>query len=80
MQPAFADSYRTVAILFGCRVTGYLPQQHPLVKNGSFCDRFVKGTYLRADNETLCIRMYCIALGSDLLVQGFKSYPDEFPF
>jgi len=24
--------------------------------------------------------MYCIALGSKLLVQDFKSYPDEFPF
>ena len=82
MQPAFAGSYRTVTIPFGSRVTDYLSREHPLVKNGSFGDRFVEGTYLRADNETLCIRMYCIALGSELLVQDFKSqaYPDEFPF
>jgi len=57
-----------------------LSREHPLVKNGSFGDRFVEGTYLRADNETLCIRMYCIALGSELLVQDLNSYPDEFPF
>jgi len=80
MQPAFAGSHRTVAIPFGARITGYLPREHPLVKNGSFGDRFVEGTYLRADNETPCIRMYCIALGSELLVQDFKSYLDEFPF
>ena len=80
MQPAFAGSYKTVAIPFGSRVTGYLPREHPLVKNGSFGDRFVEGTYLRADNETPCIRMYCIALKSELLVQDFKSYPEEFPF
>jgi len=43
-------------------------------------DPFVESTYLRADNETPCIRMYCIALGSELLVQDFKSYPDKFPF
>ena len=40
MQPAFAGSYKTVAIPFGSRVTGYLPREHPLVKNGSFGDRF----------------------------------------
>jgi len=67
MQPAFAGSYRTVAISFGSSVTGYLPREHPLVKNGSSGDQFVEGTYLRADNETPCIRMYCIALGSELL-------------
>jgi len=53
MQPAFAGPYRTVAIPFGSRDTGYLPREHPVVKNGSFGDRFVEGTYLRADNETL---------------------------
>ena len=31
MQPAFASSYKTVAIHFGSRVTGYLPREHPLV-------------------------------------------------
>jgi len=29
MQLAFAGSYQIVAILFECRVTGYLPQEHP---------------------------------------------------
>jgi len=64
MQPAFAGSYRTVAIPFGSRVTGYLPREHPLVKNRSFRDRFVEGIYLRADHNTPCIRMYCITSGS----------------
>jgi len=80
MQPAFAGSYKTVAIPFGSRVTGYLPREHPLVKNGSFGDRFVEGIYFRADHDTPCIRMYCITSGSELLVQDFKSYPDEFLF
>ena len=44
MQPAFAGSYRTVAISFGSSVTGYLPREHPLVKNGSSGDQFVEGT------------------------------------
>ena len=51
-----------------------------MVKNGSFGDRFVEGIYLRADHDTPCIRMYCISSGSELLVQDFKSYPNEFPF
>ena len=61
-------------------MTGYSPRKHPLVKNGSFGDRFVEGIYLRVDHDTLCIRMYCITSGSELLVKHFKSYPDEFPF
>ena len=80
MQPAFAGSCKTVAIPFGSRVTGYLPREDPLVKNESFGDRFVEGIYLRADHNTLCICMYCITSGSELLVQDFKSYPDQFPF
>ena len=80
MQPAFAGSYKTVAIPFGSRVTGYLPREHPLVKNGSFGDHFVEGIYLRADHDTPCIRMYCITSGSARLFQDFKSYSDEFPF
>jgi len=80
MQPAFAGSYKTVAIPFGSRVTGYLPREHPQVKNGSFDDRFVEGIYLRAAHDTPCIRMYCITSGSEFLVKDFKSYPDEFPF
>jgi len=67
LQPAFEGSYKTVAILFGSRVTGYLPGEHLLVKNGSFGDRFVEGTYLRTDNETPRIRMYCIALNPSFL-------------
>ena len=45
-----------------------------------FGDRFVEDIYLRAHHDTPCIRMYCITSGSELLVQQFKSYPDEFPF
>ena len=58
MQPAFAGSYKTVSIPFGFRVTGHLPREHPLVKNGSFGDHFVQGIYPRADHDTPCIRMY----------------------
>ena len=61
MQPAFAGLYRTVAIPFGYRITGY------------FGDRFVEGTYLRADSKTPCSRMYCMALGSEFLVQETTS-------
>ena len=43
MHPAFAGSYKNVAMPFGSRVTKYLPQEHPLVKNESFGDRFVEG-------------------------------------
>jgi len=80
MQPAFAGSYKNVAIPFDSRVTGYLPQDHSLVKNESFGDRFVEGIYLRADHDTPCIGMYCIISGSELLVQEIKSYSDDFPF
>jgi len=34
----FAGSYQTVEIPFGSRVTGYLPREHRLAKNGSFGD------------------------------------------
>jgi len=78
MQLAFAGSYKTVVIPFGSRVTGYLPRDHPLVKNGSLGDRFVEGIYLRADHDTPCIRMYCITSGSELHVQ--ESYRDNFLF
>jgi len=80
MQPAFAGSYKPVATPFGFRVTGYLPPEHPLVKNGSFRDCFVEGIYLRANHNTPCIRMHLITSGSELLVQDFKSCPNEFPF
>jgi len=63
MQPAFAGSYKTVAIPFGSRVTGCLSREHPLVKNGSRRDRFVEGIEIRADRDTPCIRMYCITSG-----------------
>jgi len=65
-------------------VTGYFPREHlseiVLLKASTFGDRFVEGIYLRAHHDTPCIRMYCITSGSELLVQQFKSYPDEFPF
>ena len=71
MQPTFAGAYKPVVIPFGFRVTGYLPPEHPLVKNGSFRDRVVEGIYLRANHNTQCIHMYCIISGSELLVQDF---------
>jgi len=46
MQPAFFGTYKTVAVPFGSRVIAQLPREHSLVKNGSFGDRFVEGTYL----------------------------------
>jgi len=41
---------------------------------------FFEDTYLRPDHNTPCICMYCITLGSELLVQDFKSLPEEFLF
>ena len=46
MQPAFFGTYKTVAVPFGSRVIAQLPREHRLVKNGSFGDRLVEGTYL----------------------------------
>jgi len=55
MQPAFFGTYKTVDIPFGSRVLPQLPREHRLVKNGSFGDRFVEGTYLYSDSATPCI-------------------------
>ena len=73
MQPAFFGTYKTVAVPFGSQ----LPREHRLVKNGSFGDRFVEGTYLYSDSATPCIWMFSIALQRKIKVQ--KSYPLQFP-
>jgi len=62
MQPAFFGTYKTVAVPFGSRVIAQLPREHRLVKNGSFGDRFIEGTYLYSDSATPCIWMFSIAL------------------
>jgi len=62
MEPAFFGTYKTVAASFGGRVIAQLPREHHLVKNGSFGDRFVEGTYLHSDSATPCIWMYSITL------------------
>ena len=80
MQPAFFGTYKTVAVPFGSRVIAQLPREHRLVKNGSFGDRFVEGTYLYSDSATPCIWMFSIALQRKIKVQDFKSYPLQFPF
>jgi len=73
IQPAFAGSYKTVAIPFGSRVTGYLPREHPLVNNRSFGDRFVEGIYLRANHDTPCTRMNCQDLNSSSRISNHSS-------
>ena len=80
MQPAFFGTYKTVAVPFGSRIIAQLPREHRLVKNGSFGDRFVEGTYLYSDSTTPCIWMFSIALQRKIKVQDFKSYPLQFPF
>ena len=80
MQPAFFGTYKTVAIPFSSRVIAQLPREHHLVKNGSFGDRFIEGTYLYSDSATPCIWMFSIALQRKIKVQDFKSYPLQFPF
>jgi len=80
IQPAFTGSYKFFTIPFGSHVTGFLSLEHHLVKKRSMEDRFVEGIYLRADHNTPCIRTYCITSGSQLLVQDFKPYLDEFSF
>ena len=81
MQPAFFGTY-PVAVPFGSRVIAQLPREHRLVKNGSFGNCFVEGTYLYSDSATpqACIWMFSIALQLKIKVQDFKSYPLQFPF
>jgi len=62
IQPVFFGTYKTVAIPFGSRVIAQLPREHPLVKNGSFCDRSFEGTNLYSDSATPCIWMFSITL------------------
>jgi len=80
MQPAFFGTYKTVAVPFGSQVIAKLPREHRLVKNGSFGDRFVEGTYLYSDSVTPYIWMFSIALQRKIKVHDFKSYPLQFPF
>ena len=80
MQLAFFGTYKTVAVPFGSRVIAQLPREHRLVKNGSFGDRFIEGTYLYSDSAAPCIWMFSIALQRKIKVQDFKSYPLQFPF
>jgi len=80
MQPAFFGTYKTVAVPFGSRVISQLPREHRLVKNGSFGDCFIEGTYPYSDSATPCIWMFSIALQRKVKVQDFKSYPLQFPF
>jgi len=80
MQPAFFGTYNTVAVHFGSRVIAQLPREHCLVKNGSFGDRFIEGTYLYSDSATPCIWMFSIALKRKIKVQDFRSCPLQFPF
>ena len=57
-----------------------MAREHCLVKNRSFGDRFVEGTYLYSDSATPCIWMFSITLQRKIKVQDFKSYPLQFPF
>jgi len=79
MQPAFFNTYKTVAVPFSSRFIAQLPREHRLVKNGSFGDRFIEGTYLYSDSDTPCIWMFSITLQHKIKVQDFKSYPFQLP-
>ena len=80
MQPAFAGTRAAVATPFGSRIVSTIPREHCLGVNGSFGDRFVEGIYLYADHATPTIRMHVFGSRSEISVQDYKSYPDEFPF
>jgi len=80
MQPAFFCTYKTVAVPFGSRIIAQLPREHRLVKNGSFDDDFLEGTYLSSVSATPCIWMFSITLQRKIKVQDFKSYPLQFLF
>jgi len=71
MQLAFFGSHKTVAVPFGSRVIVQLPREHCLVKNGSFGDRFVEGTYLYSDSATPRIWKFSIALQRKIKAQDF---------
>jgi len=80
MQPAFFGTYKTVDLPFGSRAIAQLPREHRLVKNGSFDDRFVEGTYLCSDSATPCIWMFSIAKNGsfgDRFVEGTYLYSDS---
>jgi hypothetical protein len=55
MQPAFAGTLQTVCVPFGCRIIAKLPREHAPVKNRSFGDCFIEGTYLHSSTTTQCI-------------------------
>jgi len=82
-QQAFFGTWhlkKLVAVPFGCQVIAQLPRDHRWVKNGSFDDCFVEGTYLYSDSATPCIWMFSIALQRKIKAQDFQSYPHQFPF
>jgi len=77
----FSGTHKTIAVPSGNRVITLLPREHHcLVKNGSFGDCFVEGTYLYSDSATPCIWMFSIALQRKIKVQDLESYPLQFPF
>ena len=48
LLPAFAGTFRTVAVPFDCRVTSTLPKDHCKVTNKSFGPRYAEGIYLHS--------------------------------
>jgi len=80
MQPVFFSTYKTVTVLFGCRVIAQLPREHRLVE--SFGDWCIEGTNLYGDPATPCINFQYStpSLQRRIKVKDFKSYSPQFPF
>ena len=79
LLPAFAGTFRTVAVHFGCRVTSTLPKEHLKVTNKSFGPRYAEGIYLHSDSATPSVWMFDMISKTAMMVSDFKTYPDQFP-
>jgi hypothetical protein len=79
LGPAFAGTFRTVAVPFGCRVTSTLPIEHRKVTNKSFGNRYAEGIYLHSHSATPSIWMFDMISKTVIMVSDFKDYPAQFP-
>jgi hypothetical protein len=79
LLPAFAGTFHTVVVPFGCRVTNTLPKEHRKVTNKSFGPLYVESIYLHSDSTTPSVWMFDMISKIAMMVSDFKTYPDQFP-
>jgi hypothetical protein len=79
LSPAFPGTFRTVAVLFDCRVTSTLPKEYRKVTNKSFGQRYTEDIYLPSDSATPSVWMFDMISKTTMMVSDFKDYHDQFP-